>query len=164
MSLRYSSLLLFVALASGCGVLVGIDHDYVEVDGALGDASASGDASGEGGRSDAKTDSTPAGDCPGQSQCVASGACVTKCDACPSSIECIECSHETPRSTCEPAATAFCLAGGYEHCECQQSSGCPGATQVCVSGKCSSCGESGTNGLKCKSGNNCVAAAHECEL
>jgi hypothetical protein len=163
-SLRYSSLLSLIALASGCGALVGIDHDYVEVDGALGDASASDAASRDGARSDARTDAGAEGDCPGQIRCAANGACVASCEACAGSIECIKCSNETPQSSCEPAATAYCLGGTYERCECQTSSSCPGAAQVCVSGKCSSCGEPNTNGLKCKSGSNCVAASHECEL
>ena len=80
-SLRYSSLLLLIGLASGCGALVGIDHDYVEVDGALGDASASDEASRDGGRSDAQADTGTPGDCPGQTRCVASGACVAKCES-----------------------------------------------------------------------------------
>jgi hypothetical protein len=98
--------------------------------------------------------------------CSATHACVSTCTACPAAgIECWSCATATPVGTCEPTATAYCFGAGYTHCSCPGDGGaslCPGATQTCASGKCSTCGEPGTDGTKCKSNLDCEQSKQLC--
>lgn len=98
--------------------------------------------------------------------CPATHACVSACTGCPAAAtECWSCATAKPAGTCEPTATAYCLGAGYMHCSCAGDGGlslCPGATQTCAGGKCSTCGEPGTDGMKCKSNLDCAQVKPLC--
>ena len=98
--------------------------------------------------------------------CTTSHTCVSTCAACQvSTTECWSCSGAQPAGSCEPTATAFCFSAGYTHCPCAGDAGealCPGATHTCKSGQCTTCGEPGTDGSKCKSGLDCQSSNSTC--
>jgi hypothetical protein len=122
--------------------------------------------------------------------CGATGTCVAACAGCQNSqgsaepIDCFACdsNNQSPIGTCQPAdAGSYCLSGDYlgqyeggpgYQCGCNDVSGCPGATQVCVplgnrdAGVCLTCGEITTGqiqGLPCKDGGTCQATAAICQ-
>ena len=95
--------------------------------------------------------------------CRRAGACVADCHAdcggvTGSPIECIGCDDAgvTDIAVCEaPGTPAACLAG-HRRCRCPTgASECPGNSQVCTTNDCYACGESGTDTVMCKSGNQC---------
>jgi hypothetical protein len=103
----------------------------------------------------------------GTLRCAATHACVSACGACSApSVECWTCpTPSAPVGSCEPAATAYCFGAGYMHCACAGDGGvaqCPGANQTCRAGVCSTCGESGTDGAKCRGNLDCEATKQLC--
>ena len=115
--------------------------------------------------------------------CRLTRTCAASCAGCvtasnnPSPIECFACSasQDQPIGTCEPGGdAAYCLNGNYstayldgsaaKHCNCNNTdvANCPGTNQVCLAtggtDNCTTCGESATNGQKCKGGRTCSTA------
>jgi hypothetical protein len=128
--------------------------------------------------------------CPGAPLfCSLTGQCVSSCQSCsdpsgPMPVECFACdsTHKNPIGTCQSQdAGAYCLSGDYSgqyqggtgyRCGCQDVSGCPGATQVCIvlgnydAGFCLTCGEStvgAIQGAACKGGGACQTHAAACQ-
>jgi hypothetical protein len=122
--------------------------------------------------------------------CAASGTCASDCAACsdaqqkPMPIECYACDENraNPVGTCQyDDTTQYCLSGDYTRasanggfrCLCGDAGAgdCPGDTQVCTPSPggvnlCLTCGEvyvGSLDGLACKNGKTCGAAAHACK-
>jgi hypothetical protein len=122
--------------------------------------------------------------------CGATGTCVAACAGCQDSeggaqpIDCFACdsNHQNPIGTCQLAdAGSYCLSGDYlgqyqggpgYQCGCNDVSGCPGATQVCIplgnrdAGFCLTCGEATLGqiqGQPCKDGGTCQASQAICQ-
>jgi len=122
--------------------------------------------------------------------CAATSTCASDCSACSDAqhkampIECYACDQNraNPVGTCQyDDTTQYCLSGDYTsanasggyRCLCADagSGDCPGDSQVCTPSPggvnlCLTCGEvyvSSLDGLACKDGKTCSAAAHECK-
>ena len=176
-----------VATCAACGSLLGIDKDYVEIEDSGVLVDAAGGADGRAPSSAAGVivapDGAPA--CPGhvcdgvclegtdctscvsgKLFCAGTHACVGACSAGGTSAgECWACQGGgAPRGSCEGEKGAFCLGVAYERCACATSDSCPGASNVCVAGKCETCGALGdmTDGKRCKGGTECAADRHRC--
>lgn len=174
-------------LLAGCTAVLGIDKDYVLVAGDGGSARDAGEGDARvvdsGNDSDAGVLDAgcvgghvcdgvclPGSSCAscavGQLLCTATRVCVGGCAACAgSAIECFRCADggaASAEGSCEPAATAYCLGGTYAHCPCNIASNCPGGNQTCRSKDCVSCGETASDGARCKNGLTCEETKKLC--
>ncbi|NOU32686.1 MAG: hypothetical protein HOO96_32680 [Polyangiaceae bacterium] len=102
----------------------------------------------------------------GQLLCPTTRVCVAGCGACAgSAVECFRCADggaASAEGSCEPAATAYCLGGSYAHCPCGVAANCPGGSQICKTNACLACGESNSDGSRCKNGLTCEEVKKQC--
>lgn len=99
--------------------------------------------------------------CANGAHCALTGACVDTCGACAgNTLECARCPLRGARSATCSATLPDPAVGGpacpsETACPCAGADDCPGATQVCVNGKCVGCGATATLELTCQSGRIC---------
>lgn len=100
------------------------------------------------------------------------GECVASCAACAAfgpggGVTCFSCAGGPAVGTCTAGASVCPASTSAGACSCSAGS-CPGATQVCASGDddasiCLTCGQAGTQGLPCATGQSCDQADSACE-
>ncbi len=103
--------------------------------------------------------------CAQELYCAVDHTCVASCGSCGTGsglIQCWACPDSGAQGSCEPAASAYCLGSAYAHCPCTDAAAdCPAMNHVCVAGDCRTCGESQTDGRKCRS-QTCEQSARAC--
>jgi hypothetical protein len=98
--------------------------------------------------------------------CVTSSKCSGDCHGCSDGTGyCNVCDADggTPRHICSSEGpNGLCATTSYTHCPCTDQGQC-GSHQVCADGgTCKLCGESGSDGLKCKDCQTCTQATGDC--
>ncbi len=89
------------------------------------------------------------------------GQCLGSCASCvvdgtAMNAACFSCASGSPIGSCATTATSCPADTDSGACSCSSDAGsCPGSTQVCKGRACVSCGQSGTQGQQCASGQSC---------
>lgn len=94
------------------------------------------------------------------------GQCLGSCSNCTVdgtslNAACFSCASGSPIGTCAASATSCPADTDSGACSCSSNGnasdagGCPGSTQVCRGHACVSCGQNGTQGQQCGTGQNC---------